>query len=96
MGKYYIAHVLTNYYRPQTKLRKGNVFTSVCQLSCSLERGGLRGRGDVRVGSVCVAGGGHGWDGMRGGGGGGGRGACVAGDTATAADGTHPSGMLSC
>ena len=29
----------TNHYRPQTKLRKGNVFTSVCQDLCS--RGGI-------------------------------------------------------
>ena len=26
-----------NYYRPQTKLRKGNVFTPVCQSFCSRE-----------------------------------------------------------
>ena len=35
--------------------------------------------------------GGHAWQGVCGG-----RGACVAGDTATAADGTHPTGMQSC
>ena len=44
---------------------------------------------------VCVAGGMHGrgstWQGdMRG------RGACMAGETATAADGMHPTGMHSC
>ena len=39
---------------------------------------------------VCVAGG-HAWQGtcMAGG-------ACVVGKTATAVDGTHPTGMLSC
>ena len=58
MGKYYIAHVLTNYYRPQTKLRKGNVFTSVCQSSCSLERGeGGCVAGGCAWWGVCVAGG---------------------------------------
>ena len=43
-------------------------------------QGGMCGRG------VCMAGGGmFGWEG-----------ACVAGETATAADGTHPTGMFSC
>ena len=43
------------------------------------------------AGGVCMAGGGmHGW-GMRLGGG-----ACMAGDMATAVDGTHPTGMYSC
>ena len=43
-------------------------------------QGGMCGRG------VCMAGGGMcGWEG-----------ACVAGETATAADGTHPTGMFSC
>ena len=45
-------------------------------------QGGMGGRG------ACVAGGawqggGHAWQ----------RGACMAGETATAADGTHPAGM---
>ena len=39
-------------YRPQTKLRKDNVFTPVCQSFCSW--GGMCGRGE------CVAGGVHG------------------------------------
>ena len=28
--------MVRNYYRPQTKLRKGNIFTSVCQEFCKL------------------------------------------------------------
>ena len=40
--------------------------------------------------AVCMAGGVHGRGGVRG------RGACVAGETAIAAGGTHPTGMLSC
>ena len=35
---------------------------------------------------ACVTGGGHAWQGR----------ACVAGEMATAADGTHPTGMHSC
>ena len=34
-----IQYILLIYYRPQTKLRKGNVFTPVCQSFCS--RGGV-------------------------------------------------------
>ena len=68
------------------KLRKGNVFTPVCH--------------SVYMG-VCVVGDVHGrlmaWGyacqgGMRGRGGG----ACVAVEMATAAGGTHPTGMHSC
>ena len=72
---------------PSAKLRKGNVFTPVCH--------------SVHMG-VCVVGdvhgmgmtGGHAWPG--------GRawwgevGACVAVEMATAAGGTHPTGMHSC
>ena len=49
--------------------------------------GGVHGGACVRGGmqGVCMVGGMHG----RGG-------ACVAGETATAADGMHPTGMLSC
>ena len=48
--------------------------------------GGMHGRRGACVteGGVCVAGGMHG------------RVACVAGETATAAGGTHPTGMHSC
>ena len=46
--------------------------------------GGTRGRG------LCMAGGVHGRGGMHG------QGACVVGEMATAADGTHPTGMHSC
>ena len=52
--------------------------------------------GDMHGKGVCIAGG-HAWQGgMHGGGMHGGRGACVAGETATTADGMHPSGMHSC
>ena len=44
---------------------------------------------------ACVAGGMHGW-GYAWQGSMCGRGACVTGEMATAADGTHPTGMLSC
>ena len=47
--------------------------------------GCVHGRGPFVVGGACVAGG-HTWRG----------GTCVAGETATAADGTHPAGMHSC
>ena len=50
--------------------------------------GGVHGRG----GGVCMAGG-HAWLGMCLAGGGA---ACVTGETATAADGMHPTGMHSC
>ena len=44
---------------------------------------------------VCMAGG-HAWQGNMHGGGVHGREACVAGETATVADGTHPTAMHSC
>ena len=74
-------------YRPQTKLWKGNVFTPVCQSFCS--QGGHVCQGACG-GGMCARG--RAWQGgacMA-------RGACMAGKTATAADGTHPTGMLSC
>ena len=52
--------------------------------------------GDVWQGACVVRGGVHGRGCMRGKGGMHGRGACVAGKTATAADGTHPTVMHSC
>ena len=77
------------YYRPQQWLRKGNVFTSVCQKFCPGCRvcvaGGLHLRGYAWWWEACVAGGMHGREG-----------ACMAGETATAADSTHPTGMHSC
>ena len=105
-------------YRLQTKLRKGNVFTPVCQSFCSqgacmaggMCGGGMHGGGvwqGVCMAGACVVGacmagsmhgGGHVWWG----------GACVdwwrlawqgvymAGEMATAADGTHSTEMLSC
>ena len=116
-------------YLLQTKLRKGNVFRSMCQEFCPwgdgmygrgvCMAGCVHGRGCTRQGA-CRAGGcawqEHAWQGgmhgrgawqggMHGRGvhGGGhvwqgsvcGRG-CMAGDTATAADGMHPTGMHSC
>ena len=75
-----------NIYRPQTKLRKGNVFTSVCQEFCP------RGVGGAVCSSAC-------WDtpprkhtprevhpSLR----------KAHLPTVTAADCTHPTGMLSC
>ena len=54
----------------------------MCQEFCPL--GGVHG--GLHVGGVHVAGGGHVW-----------HGACMtAGEMATAADGTHPTGMHSC
>ena len=53
---------------------------------------GMHGRGGIRayMAGACVAGGYDRGGDMHG------RGACVAGETATAADGTHPTGMHSC
>ena len=56
---------------------------------------GMCGRGVYRGRGACMVGVGHMWQGRRawwwvGGG------ACVAGETATAADGTHATGMHSC
>ena len=34
LAKLYTVRTLFYYYRPQTKLRKGNVFTSLCQEFC--------------------------------------------------------------
>ena len=76
-----------DFYRPQTKLREGNLFTPVCQSFCSQGdvhgRRSVHGRGCAWQGT-CVAGGG-----MRGGG-------VWAGEMATEAGGTHPTGMHSC
>ena len=84
------------FYRPQTKLREGNVFTPVCQ-SILFTGGQLHGRG------ACVMGGvhGRGIHGRRYRHGRHGREACVvvgyvcAGDTATEAGGMHSTGMHS-
>ena len=58
-------------YRPQTKLRKGNVFTSVCQEFCQGEVYTLLSRHPPADTPLPQ-------------------------QTATAADGTHPTGMHSC
>ena len=55
------------YYRPQTKLRKGNVFTSVCQEFCP------HGRRSVHPPWADTP---------------------LPRQTASAADGTHPTGIL--
>ena len=45
-------NILSNFncYRPQTKLRKGNVFTSVCQEFCPQEGGGVHPQTDLPPG----------------------------------------------
>ena len=48
--------------------------------ACVAGRGDVHGRWHVWQGCVCIAGGG----------------VCMAGEMATAADGTHPTGMHSC
>ena len=68
---------------------RGHAWWGAC-----MAKGGMHGRGHVWWGrawrQACVAGGmhggGHAWQ----------EGVCVAGETATAADGTHPTGMHSC
>ena len=71
-------------------------------VSHGVHRGDVPGRVCVCGRGSCVAGGhawwgGHEWQGVcMVGGGMRDRGACVAGETATTADGTHPTGMLSC
>ena len=76
-------------------------------LSVILFTGGVRGRGVAwqgacmagacMAGEACVAGGVHDRRGVRGGGHAWqGRGVCLAGETATAADVMHPTGMHSC
>ena len=86
-----------HFYRPQTKLRKGNVFTGVCD---SVHRGGVPGPegvwswgvpapgGHLLLGRGCLVWGGGAWsEGV------------PSGDppgTATAVGGTHPTGMHSC
>ena len=52
--------------------------------------GGVRGRGHAPQGGM------HGWGACMVGGVRGREGACLAGDTATAAGGMHPTGMHSC
>ena len=84
----------TFYYRPQTKFGQGNIFAPVCH---SVHRGVPGPKGVSATGGVCS------WGGLVPGGGGllpGGSGPGVPGGdppgTATAAGGTHPTGMHSC
>ena len=93
--------VFFNSYRPQTKLRKGNVFTLVCH---SVHRKDVCGGEDER-GRGGLHGRGHAWQGAYMAGGMCGMGACKAGwvwhegasmvgETATAADGTYVAWLL--
>ena len=97
--------MMHDFYRPQTKLPKGNVFTSMCQKfcpggECMCVAGGMHGREGVHGRGMCGVGGGmHGrrehvcWEGgvcVAGDGR-----ACVAGETATTVDVTHPTGIHS-
>ena len=91
---------------PATKLRQGNVFTSVCQEFCpqwgacmaggwACMVGACAWQGVYMAGGMC--GGGHAWQGSTCGRGCvHGTGVCVAGKIAIAAGGTHPTGMHSC
>ena len=67
---------------PAKKLRQGYVFTGVCD--SVHRRGRAWGWGYAWQGGACMSLG-HVW-----------QGACVAGETATAVGGTHPTGMHSC
>ena len=71
------------------KLRYGYVFTGVCD---SVHRVGHAWQVCVGGRGVCVAGGGHAWQGMCVLGGG----VCVAGEMTTILDSTHPTGIHSC
>ena len=72
---------------------EGHVWQRVC-MAGSMHGGGVHGRGAWKGG---VHGRGHVWqEGMCGRGDMCGRGACMAGKTAIAAGGTHPTGMHSC
>ena len=72
-----IDNVLSHFYRPQTKLRKGNVFTPV---SYSVHRAGVSASVHAGIHTPQQTP-------PR---------ADPPQQTATAADGTHPTGMLSC
>ena len=69
----------TQFLPSATKLRKGNVFTSLCHSVHRERHAWQRGEGMNGRGAVC--GRGHAW-----------QGACVIGEMATTADGTHPTG----
>ena len=87
---------------PATKLRQGNVFTSVCQEFCPRGGGGgmvggMHGRGAcMAVGGACMAVGGHAWQwgGIHGSGGHAWQwgGACMAGEGACVAVGVCMAG----
>ena len=82
------------------------MFSQAC-VKNSVHRGGVcMVKGDMHGGEACMArghawqggkcGGGCAWQGGMHGGGNAWQGACVAGEMATAVDGTHPTGMHSC
>ena len=85
-----ISLKLFNFYRPQQWLRKGNVFTSVCHEFCPQEMYSSVhwSRPPRACIPPCIAADTP-WAGIP---------ACTGTDTpmATAADGTYPTGMLSC
>ena len=60
------------------------------RLGCVHSGGGIHGRGTCVAGGMCGSGVCVWQGGMCG------QGVCMAGETATAADGTHPTGMHSC
>ena len=62
-------------------------YGGVCMVEAMHSRGACMA-GGVHGGDLC--GGGHAWQGVHGGG------TCMAGQTATATYGTHPTGMHSC
>ena len=79
---------------PPPTLQKGNVFTSMYHSFCPrggacMVKGACMARGGYMAAGMCV-GGCAWWGACRVGG------ACMAGEMATAADGTHPTGMHSC
>ena len=72
------------------------MFSQACVKNSVHGRGGACMAGGVCGRGACMAGGMPGKGGMHGRGCVWQGGACVAGETATAADGTHPTGMHSC
>ena len=75
------------------------MFSQVCVKNSVCRGKGMHSRGSMQVGGVwqgvCMVGGMHDGGGYMGGGVHG-TGARMAGETATVADGTHPTGMYSC
>ena len=78
----FVVDNFVSYYRQQTKLREGNVFTPVCDSvhggEACMVTGMHGGEGACMAGSICGGKGMH------------------AGQAASEADGTHLTGMHSC